>query len=34
MGLLDDIEIIETPELQKHISDHLKDIQDSMDIFH
>lgn len=28
MGLLDDIEIIETPELQKHIFDHLKNIQD------
>jgi len=27
MGLLDDIEIIETPELQKHISTHLKKIQ-------
>ena len=27
MGLLDDIEIIETPELQKHISSHLKNIQ-------
>lgn len=27
MGLLDDIEIIETPELQKHISYHLKNIQ-------
>jgi predicted DNA-binding transcriptional regulator YafY len=27
MGLLDDIEIIETPELQKHIADHLKSIQ-------
>ena len=27
MGLLDDIEIIETPELQKHIADHLKNIQ-------
>lgn len=27
MGLLEDIEIIETPELQKHISYHLKNIQ-------
>ena len=27
MGLLDDIEIIETPELQKYISSHLKNIQ-------
>ena len=27
MGLLEDIEIIETPELQKHISSHLKNIQ-------
>jgi predicted DNA-binding transcriptional regulator YafY len=27
MGLLNDIEIIETPELQKHIADHLKSIQ-------
>ena len=28
MGLLDDIEIVETPELQKYIADHLKNIQD------
>ncbi|HLP05711.1 MAG TPA: WYL domain-containing protein [Paludibacter sp.] len=27
MGLLDDIEIIETPELQEHIASHLKNIQ-------
>jgi predicted DNA-binding transcriptional regulator YafY len=28
IGLLDDIEIIDTPELQKHIADLLKNIQD------
>jgi len=27
MGLLDDIEIVESPELQKYIADHLKNIQ-------
>jgi len=32
MGLLDDIEIIETPELQKHIADHLKSIQDKFSL--
>ena len=32
MGLLDDIEIIETPELQKHIFDHLKNIQDKFSL--
>ena len=32
MGLLDDIEIIETPELQKHISTHLKKIQNKFSL--
>ena len=32
MGLLDDIEIIETPELQKHIADHLKNIQNKFSL--
>ena len=32
MGLLDDIEIIETPELQKHISSHLKNIQNKFSL--
>lgn len=32
MGLLDDIEIIETPELQKHITDHLKNIQNKFSL--
>ncbi len=27
MGLLDDIEIVESPELQKYIASHLKNIQ-------
>lgn len=29
MGLLDDIEILESPDLQKHIADHLKNIQNN-----
>jgi len=32
MGLLDDIEIIETPELQKHISSHLKNIHNKFSL--
>jgi predicted DNA-binding transcriptional regulator YafY len=32
MGLLDDIDIIETPELQKHIADHLKSIQNKFSL--
>ncbi|MGC3978273.1 MAG: WYL domain-containing protein [Paludibacteraceae bacterium] len=32
MGLLDDIEIIETPELKKHIADHLKSIQNKFSL--
>mgnify|MGYP001439566747 CR=1 FL=1 len=32
MGLLDDIEIIETPELQKHIATHLKNIQNKFSL--
>jgi predicted DNA-binding transcriptional regulator YafY len=32
MGLLDDIEIIDTPELQKHIADHLKNIQNKFSL--
>jgi predicted DNA-binding transcriptional regulator YafY len=32
MGLLDDIEIIESPELQKYIADHLKNIQDKFSL--
>jgi len=32
MGLLDDIEIIETPDLQKHIATHLKNIQNKFSL--